>query len=73
MVLPPARFGPGTQSKENVMETIEALKSVLHHEHNEERHPVSQGFGYPLALGIVSYAGVMTLAMGAAALLTTFM
>ncbi|GAB5497172.1 MAG: hypothetical protein Phyf2KO_22520 [Phycisphaerales bacterium] len=53
------------------METIEALKDVLHHEHDESRHPKAQGFALPLVIGIVSYSGILTAGLAGVALLTS--
>ncbi|MFI4873175.1 MAG: hypothetical protein ACIARQ_15280 [Phycisphaerales bacterium JB061] len=53
------------------METIEAFKEAFHHEHDEQKHPSEQGFAAPLVIGIVSYAGALSLVLTCAALFST--
>ena len=52
------------------METIAALKEVLHHENNERKHPSEQGFAAPLVMGIFSYVGAMFFVLACAAVFT---
>lgn len=46
------------------METIAALKSVIHLEHDEHKHPRNQGFASPMVIGIVAYAFTLSAALG---------
>lgn len=50
------------------METIAALKSVIHLDHDEHKHPRNQGFASPMVIGIVAYAFSLSLALGCVAI-----